>query len=243
MNINEMKPDIYKEKKGCLDFWNVKHSNWQGVRTAFPKTVIEAVKAQEFESVLDYGCNDARSYKTLFIGKKYCGVDILDIAINQAKKNVPSGIFEVIPPNTKDWNSYTLPKVDLLWIYTVLVHVHPDDIVSMIDILLKCCKQAIIVECWQKKIGAKSFNSGYCYNHDYEKLLKPYDVLDVTEHGKLGVYLVKGKKGASSGTKKIKIQSESDNSNSDVQRKRKATKKVNSVDAKPDVQESGNNTD
>ena len=111
-------------------------------------------------STLDLGCGSAR-WTGMFEGD-YLGLDISPTSVNASRIQYPERRFEI--EDIVEWDTDKVYDNVLTW--TVLQHVPTEVIEGVCEKIKKWGKNIIIVE----SISSEE-PSGYCFNHDYEKLL------------------------------------------------------------------------
>lgn len=143
--------------------WNAQmRDNDMAVDIQLPKIkpYIQKIKGKK---VLDIGCGEGR-WSPVFKDWEYEGCDISSNLIQFAKENYPdkkfftSGIRE-LPKKVKG-------KYDLLFLYTVLLHVTPEHWEETVAALKKIGKKMILIE------PIHVDTADYCFNHDYKKSFK-----------------------------------------------------------------------
>lgn len=158
-------------------------NEWLGVQEAFKKALGDK-KGEDF-SVLDVGCGNGRfirMFDEIAAWKEakydYLGIDISKKLIDISKGRYPEKKFEAV--KLEDYKPQK--KYDVVFSYTCLEHIVPEDLPKALKVLYASAKKAIIVE-------PINFNSAYyCYSHDYKKYL-PHVLYERQGEDKM-VYLV-----------------------------------------------------
>jgi len=197
MRVDGFDKKDYETRDGYLKFWEWENKRYQervGRWFPIPIYIIDNyLKEKQYKSVIDFGCGShGRGYDLLFSEyQKYIGVDINDIAVNEAKKRHiknKNAEFKIIDIDPDKWE---LPKVDLVYCFTVLVHILPEHIEKTIKKLLSVCREAIFIEL-DSKIPEDKYTF-YCYKRNYRELVKPDMVLPVP-NSELLLFIKKGQR-------------------------------------------------
>lgn len=152
----------YDEKR----YWEKRAVSWDE-QTSQEHVEVKKIKkilsGLEFKSVLDVGCGNGR-FVDYFKGKKYTGFDISEKLIEICKEKYPNKEFVVRTVENFIPRKETL---DLVFCYTVLEHVKPENLQKAVDSLKKAGKQLLLIE-------PKSSNTfgDYCFSHPYFQYFK-----------------------------------------------------------------------
>lgn len=156
-------------------YWDRRAESWvlqsdvDEVKEKKLKNILSTIK---FDSVLDVGCGSGR-FVNYFKDKKYTGCDIAKHLVDVCKERFPERDFYT--SSVEDVKPLSNHKFDLVFCYTVLEHVPPENIQKAVDALKSVGKKMLIVE------PVDFIPQGdYCYSHDYKKLF------NVTKTWKLG---------------------------------------------------------
>jgi hypothetical protein len=165
----------YDEKR----YWEKRSSSWHAqtqVDHVEVKKLKKIISQLKFNSVLDVGCGDGR-FIDYFPGKKYEGFDISEKLIDICKKDYPDKKFFVSSVEDLDRKGF-----DLVFCYTTLEHVPPENFDKAVQALKKAGKQILLIE-------PKDFEpqGDYCFPHEYEK---SFDVKKKWNLGDKNCYLI-----------------------------------------------------
>ena len=162
-------PKEYWEKRA--DDWNIQADNMP-IEIADVKEFYKKVKPK---NVLDIGCGNGRWIELMkewgLDLKNYTGMDVSKKLIDICKKKwTDLSFFDCKLENMGsagcgDKNGNAM-KYDLIFSYTTLEHVKPEDIKGVVETLKKSGKKLLLIE----PTGFES--KYYCHSHDYEKLFK-----------------------------------------------------------------------
>lgn len=166
-------PEVYKQKiaDACKydekRYWERRADSWDEqakVDIVETKKLEKVIKSLKFDSVLDVGCGTGRFVHS-FTGKDYEGCDISENIVKLAKERYPDNTFFV--SSVEDLVKNTKKTYNLLYIYTCLQHVPPENIQKAVDALKKVGKKLLLIE-------PKPFipTGDYSYHHEYDKLFK-----------------------------------------------------------------------
>jgi len=153
-------PKEYWEKRA--EDWNLQAGNM----------MIEIQDVKDFykkvnpKSVLDIGCGNGRWIELMekwgLDLKHYNGMDVSEKLIKICKKKWPDLDFFTAALEEKFSQLY--PKVDLIFSYTTLEHVKPENIENVVKQLKKIGKKLLLIE-------PTGFESRYyCHSHNYKEL-------------------------------------------------------------------------
>jgi len=150
----------YDEKR----YWEKRADSWdkQAQTDKVKKDKLRGIiQSLSFDSVLDVGCGNGR-FTPLFDDKEYSGFDISERLIEICKEYFPKKDFFV--SSVEEVDKHVNGKIDLLFCYTTLEHVPPQNIQKAVDALKKVGKQLLLIE-------PKDFTpfGNYCFNHQYSK--------------------------------------------------------------------------
>jgi hypothetical protein len=150
----------YDEKR----YWEHRSDSWNAqskIDKVQWKKLKEILGRIKFNSVIDVGCGDGRMIP-LFEGKKYLGFDISKRLIDICKEQYPKKSFHV-----SSVEDAKFPKADLVFSYTTLEHVPPENIEKAVTSVKSMGKQILLIE-------PKNFipSGDYCFNHEYKKYFK-----------------------------------------------------------------------
>jgi len=138
-NINKnIFNNIYK-----TDFWSGKSGPGSDPNNAkvWIDTVNLFIEKQDIYSILDLGCGDWRLGKILNItNKKYIGVDVSTIIIEEIKHNAKENIVFI----ADDMETMIFPKVDLIIIKDVLQHLSNNSVKLIMSKIMNSCNYALI---------------------------------------------------------------------------------------------------
>lgn len=175
-------------------YWESRAESWelQAPHGQFPhsKEIEAALEDIDYSSVFDVGCGNGRwSHFFKEKNKHYVGVDISEKLVSIAKEHYPEAEFyygkvEDIPDRT---------KFDLVFSYTCLQHVKPDDIAKAAKKLKKISKYTILIESptgWPE--GSYGFNYDYSKYFNIIKTIKAEKAAD-NENETLTIMLAKNK--------------------------------------------------
>lgn len=160
--------DAYREKIASVcqydekRYWERRATNWdEQTKTDIVKEgkIQNILKTIKFGSVLDIGCGNGR-FVPYFEGKQYEGCDISENLVKIAKERYPEGTFFVSSVEEVSRKK----KADLVFIYTTLEHVPPENLEKAIQAIKSVGKKLLLIE-------PKDFvpTGDYCYAHDYAK--------------------------------------------------------------------------
>lgn len=155
-------------------YWENRAEQWDvqaegdKVKKVKLRNIIDGLK---FKSVLDVGCGNGR-FVDYFKGKEYLGFDISEKLVDICSEKYPDKEFRVSPVE----GLITVDKHDLVFCYTVLQHVKPENLKAAVDSLKRAGKQLLLIE-------PKSFipSGDYCFDHqysDYFKIIKTWSLGD-----------------------------------------------------------------
>lgn len=154
----------YDEKR----YWERRSWNWEREAKEYPireKELIPWIKKLGVKSVLDIGCGEGRASRMFEkLGIEYSGCDISSHMVEVAKANYPQKNFFVSAAEDLDKNMGY--KADLLFVYTCLQHIRPENIDKAVAALKRVGKKMILVE------PTELDDRDYCFDHPYEKLFK-----------------------------------------------------------------------
>ena len=153
----------YNEKR----YWEKRAPLWDrqaGVDQVEVKKLKNILKKLDFDSVLDVGCGNGR-FVDYFKDKIYAGCDISKKLIDICKTNYPDGNFFVSA--VEDLSQNETVGADLVFCYTVLEHVIPENIDKAVNALKQAGSKLLLIE-------PKNYpgTGDYCYEHSYEDLFK-----------------------------------------------------------------------
>jgi len=166
----------YDEKR----YWEKRTSSWNDQAETDHvevKKLKKIIAKLEFDSVLDVGCGNGR-FVPYFEGKKYSGFDISEGLVKICQKRYPDKKFF-----TSSVEDLSEKGFDLVFVYTCLQHVRPENIEKAVEALKRSGKQMLLIE-------PKDFTpqGDYCYNHEYDKL---FNVQKKWSLGDKWCYLIK----------------------------------------------------
>lgn len=145
-------------------YWERRGQYWAEDVAEYPthlEKVEPLIKKISPKSVIDIGCGDGR-WSEYFKDITYLGVDISSTMIDAAKKKYPKAKF--IVSSIEELGKKVTKKHDLIFIFTTLLHVKPENMDEAIKSLKKIGKEMILIEPHDAETKA------YCFRHDYEKL-------------------------------------------------------------------------
>jgi len=88
-------------------------------------------------SVLEFGCGTGR-LSPAFLPNRYLGVDVSPGAINEAQHGCPEHPYLL-------YRGGPLPRFDMVLAWTVLLHVHDDEIARTVQRLVKATRTQIVI--------------------------------------------------------------------------------------------------
>ena len=150
----------YDEKR----YWENRAESWNiqaGIDKVEEKKLKEILKEIEFNDVLDVGCGNGR-FVDYFKDKDYSGFDISKSLVKICEEKYPDNKFFVSAVEDLDVKDF-----DLVFCYTVLEHVKPENMEAATTALKKAGKKLLLIE-------PKPSNpfGDYCFDHDYSKYFK-----------------------------------------------------------------------
>lgn len=154
---------VYKEqratKEELISFWRS-----QGVEHVIPHTggrypegwdPCDTLKKMAGErSVLEFGCGYGRLCGS-FSPKRYVGVDVNPNALAQARAENPGYTFVPAEGNR-------LPRAEVAFTYTVLLHINDDVIQEYVDALAACADEVIVAELMDRRWRRPSDPPVFC---------------------------------------------------------------------------------
>ncbi len=128
-------------------YWEDRADIWNAVEGSQKDSQEEYIIKNEIEksgakTVLDLGCGNGRWADILSENRDYIGIDISKKLIVYAKKAHPDLKFEVGDVRTLDMTK----KYDLIFCYTTLLHLTPDEFKPAMERLSQIAKKLIIIE-------------------------------------------------------------------------------------------------
>ena len=150
------------------DFWendnlkNIKPTSTEFPEGFDPRCVLKEITADiTFSSIVDFGCGYGRLCEA-WDNTKYTGIDISEIAVNEAIKKNPTYVFK----------NYSTPAADLYVAYTVFLHLSNDQLKKELRAIQT--KYFIIAEI----LGSEWSNNGKgnppTYNRDDYDIMKEF---------------------------------------------------------------------
>lgn len=151
----------YDEKR----YWEHRANEWdeQSKKEQVQRKKLKKfVDGLAFKTVLDIGCGSGR-FVELFKGKDYQGCDISEKLVEIAQSRHPDSKFFV--SSLENLDKHMGYRVDLLFSYTCLEHIKPENMSLAVASMKRCARQALLIE-------PVDFvpDGDYCFNHDYKKL-------------------------------------------------------------------------
>lgn len=150
----------YDEKK----YWEKRSASWveqSKVDVVDEKKIKRILKELKFDSVLDIGCGSGR-FVPYFKDKEYHGCDISKSLVEVCRTNFPEKDFYTSAvENIKPMRE----KYDLIFSYTCLEHVTPENIKKAVEAIKRTGKKLLLIE----PVGFTP-DGDYCFPHDYDKL-------------------------------------------------------------------------
>lgn len=158
------------------EYWENRAEKWDAQAD---NMIIEIQDVKEFykkikpTSVLDIGCGNGRWVELLKewgvkrnLTFSYTGMDVSKKLIDICKKKWPKLSFFTEALELLPATPVSKVKYDLIFSYTTLEHVKPENISGVVASLKKRGKKLLLIE-------PTNFESKYyCHSHDYEKLFK-----------------------------------------------------------------------
>ena len=148
-------PKEYWEKRALE--WSKQADRNYSLPEEDKKIIQKWLKDIDFKTVLDIGCGNGRMVEW-FEGKEYMGIDISKKLIEISKERYSNRKFQVKKVEDLDEG-----KFDLIFSYTTLEHITPEEWPKAVKALKKCGRKALLIE----PTGFES--KYYCHDHDYEK--------------------------------------------------------------------------
>lgn len=178
----ELDHDKYKAKIEELtqyrpkDFWENRARQWITQAAAMP---IEVNEVSEFykkvspKTVLDIGCGDGRWYPHIqeWGVEKYTGIDISEGLIKAAKLRFPHLENDFYASKVEDL-AVPPEKYDLIFSYTCLQHILPDDFLKAVEALKRIGKKLLLIEPPGLDNKKSFIGRYYCYPHSYDTSFK-----------------------------------------------------------------------
>lgn len=125
------------------EFWTtpeaLRHVTPEGATSleAFDVLAYLRRRVADGETVLDFGCGDAR-LAPAFDAERYVGVDINPYAIARCRERFPERRFELVGGE--------LPRADVAIAYTVLLHVPDDGLADVVAALTAAAGRVLVAE-------------------------------------------------------------------------------------------------
>jgi trans-aconitate methyltransferase len=133
--------------------------------------LFDLLETLEFSSVLELGCGFGRvGYSILkhYPDVAYTGIDVSPDMIESARRRIPQG--ELICADLAEWDSDR--TWDLVVAVSVLGHILPADIASVIGKMRKWATKDIIAIDWDAPGQSTTFQYGHSYGSLYGSALK-----------------------------------------------------------------------
>ncbi len=175
-DLCQYKPEEYWDNRAEL--WDEAANKNYSLPDEDLKVIKKWLKDIEYKSVLDLGMGNGR-FVPLFEGKKYLGVDISKKLTKIAETRYPDKEFKTM--KVEDI-SRLKGKFDLIFSYTTLEHIKPEDWDKAVKSVKSRGKWLLLIE----PTGFESMN--YCIDHDYEN---SFDVVKKKKLSDKTMYLCK----------------------------------------------------
>lgn len=137
---------VYDPKK----YWQDRADSWDKIEGLTRDSKEEYIIIKELDelkpkSILDIGCGNGKWAKILAEGnREYLGIDISKSLIQKAKKNFPNLSF--IEADIREIDKKVNERVDVIFSYTSLLHIPPEQIKEVIEKLKKVGNYLVLVE-------------------------------------------------------------------------------------------------
>lgn len=153
---------------------------WQKKIFTFHKWILAAVKKEKSQNILEVGCGFGRNIKYLIDNgidpQIITGVDISKGMIKKAKDFINNDKVVLKTANCLDL-PFTNKSFDLVLVYTVLMHIPPNEINDAISEIKRVSNRTIIViEQNYEPIGNAVNAKKYTFIHDYKKLFNEHSL-------------------------------------------------------------------
>ncbi len=172
-------------------FWNnwadtFMDDSWQVETHAQHVWILQKIKEQKPQSILEIGCGFGRNIKFLVNNgidpKIIYGIDISERMLNRAKEYLHNRTIKLMMGNVLNL-PYKDKEFDLVLIHGVLMHVKPKDIQKAISETIRVTKKVIT------NVEQNYNGNEYTFVHDYRNLYKKYNgvITEYIRNKKLGL--------------------------------------------------------
>lgn len=170
----DIQSEIWKNHTRAVhDKYLLEYPNTRGEK------LIDFLSDKDVETVLEIGCSSGRNLKYLseHSDLKLNGIDINKIAIQEAKKNVPSASVRVCNIH----NLRSKKKYDVVYTGGVIMHMPPDDVVEVLQRCISISNKYVI---HMEPVGDGSVIKGPAELNPIHKVRK----MMKCEHDIVGIY-------------------------------------------------------
>ena len=146
------------------------------------KFLVNLIKDEKFDSILEVGCGFGRYTKilhSLFSPKKYVAIDISEKQIGNARKFLNNDEIEFIVSRFQEYDSHE--KFDLVFASEILMHIPPDDINQFVAKLKNSSKKRIVsIDLFEKESNVKL--DKHCFIHNYKEIFENCGAKNIEIH-------------------------------------------------------------
>ena len=181
---------LYKTTNRWIKYWQTREIDWQqaygtskeAVNHPHREALINILSGFNFNSILEIGCGAGvnllrirHHWPTTEVG----GVDVSQGAIDQAKKNLPTGMFEC---RSAEELYFTRNCTDGAISDACLIYMNPKKAKLALKELARCSKYFVVLcefnsTSWLSRLALR-LSSGY-YAHNYRKMLDSLGYYDI----------------------------------------------------------------